>query len=78
MRKPIKPKMRGYGLEIRTFVGENSGSTYLVFRTRAGAFHSFVEASAKDAAIDCGSGLDRKTKTPDHWVRLWKSLPQSK
>jgi hypothetical protein len=42
----MKPKRRGLGLEIRTFVGEQN--TYVVFRTASGEFHVFAEAQAKD------------------------------
>jgi hypothetical protein len=70
MRKPIKPKMRGRGLDMRTFMGKSG--TYLVFRTQKGGYHAFLETSARDAAMDCNSGLERKKRTGEHWAVLWE------
>ena len=68
--KELKPKRRGQGIETKTFVGA-SGYTYIVYKTRRGAYHVFVEVEAKDAAIDVGSGLKRGVHTHDHWDDLW-------
>ena len=64
----MKPKMRGLGLTIRTFQGE-SGTTYLVFRTKAGAFHVFSEIESKEAARDCGV---KEGTTHQMWETLWR------
>jgi len=66
----VKAKKRGFGLEIRTFE-DNSGCTYLVFRTRSGAFHVFQEVDAKNAAKDCGAKADGSTR--QRWQRLWSN-----
>ncbi len=52
MKKKLKPKKSGYGLEFKAFEGEKS--TYIVFRTPDGAFHVFSEIEATQAARDCG------------------------
>jgi len=43
---PTKPKKKGLGLEMKTFAGRD-GSSYLIFRTRSGSFHAFLEVEAK-------------------------------
>lgn len=68
-KKTIKSKRAGFGLEMRTF--EGSKGTYIVFKLPKGAFHAFVETEAKDAAIDCGSGMSRDENTRTHWKKLW-------
>ena len=74
--KDIKLKNRGTGLEMRTFDGED-GALYLVFRTSSGAYHTFVEVDAKEAARRCGAkeeGTNANTQTI--WSALWSSKPQ--
>jgi hypothetical protein len=73
-KKTHRAKRQGYGLEIRTFSG-GDGTAYIVFRTRNGSFHTFIETSAKDAAIDCGSTLPRSQITRRHWQSLWGNAP---
>lgn len=65
----VKPKKRGFGLEMRVFEG-NSGQTYIVFRTREGAYHAFQEVDAKDAATDCGTR--GKGNTRQMWKAVWE------
>jgi len=48
----ISKKRKGFGLEVKTIVG--SKGTYLFFHERNGAYHTFLEVAAKDAARDCG------------------------
>ena len=62
-----KKKKKGYGLEIKTFRG--SDGTYLVFRTRQGAFNVFVEVEAKEAARQCGA--TREGTPRQMWAALW-------
>lgn len=64
----LKPKKKGYGLEIKTFIGESEQS-YLVMRTPDGSFHVFVEVEAKEAARDCGSRKEANTR--QMWETLW-------
>ncbi len=65
---PLRPKRRGYGLEVKTFKG-GSGRSYLVFRTPDGSFHVFEEVEAKAAAKDCG-GKGRNTR--EMWRSIWE------
>lgn len=65
---PVKPKRRGFGLEMRTFEGA-SGQTYIVFRTTQGAFHVFQEVEAKEAARNCGAGAEGNTR--QMWQGVW-------
>lgn len=67
----IKLKREGYSLEFRTFESGNGKNTYLVFKEKDGSYHTFVEVEAKDAAIHCGSELDREEITRKHWDELW-------
>ena len=69
MKKKLKPKKAGYGLEVRTFEGD-SGRSYMVFRTPNGSFHVFAEIEAKQAARDCGV---RSGNTRQRWEQLWRS-----
>ncbi len=64
----VKPKKSGLGLEMRTFEGE-SGKSYLVFWTRDGAFHVFLEVDATEAARDCGARDEGNTR--QMWQRIW-------
>ncbi len=64
----LKPKKKGYGLEMRVFTGR-SGQSYLVMKAPTGDFHSFVEIEAKQAARDCGSRDEGNTR--EMWGRLW-------
>ncbi len=66
----IKPKKSGLGLDIKTFAG-SSGTNYIVFRTKQGAFHVFSEVEAKEAANDCGA--KSKGNSRDKWKELWVS-----
>jgi hypothetical protein len=64
----MKKKKKGYGLEIKTFRG-NDGASYLVFRTREGAFNVFVEVEAKEAARQCGA--TREATPRQMWGDIW-------
>jgi hypothetical protein len=64
----IKKKKKGYGLEIKTFRGSD-GASYLVFRTREGAFNVFVEVEAKEAARQCGASSEGTPR--QMWGGLW-------
>jgi len=64
-----KEKRRGFGLDIRSFEGED-GSTYIVFKTTTGSYHVFKEVEAKQAAHDCGAEI--KGNTRQMWGELWK------
>jgi len=64
----IKKKKKGYGLEIKTFRGRD-GASYLVFRTREGAFNVFVEVEAKEAARQCGASGEGTPR--QMWGSLW-------
>jgi hypothetical protein len=68
----IKLKRDGYGLDFRTFESDNGKNNYLVFRNSDGAYHTFVEVEAKDAAVHCGSKLEREEITRKHWDELWQ------
>lgn len=68
---PVKPKRRGFALEMRTFEG-SSGQTYIVFRTAQGAFHVLQEVEAKEAARHCGEGAEGTTR--QMWQRVWDSV----
>lgn len=65
----VKAKKRGFGLEMKTFVGKSRRS-YLVFRTKQGAFHVFQEVEAKQAAGDCGAKPAGNVR--QRWNRLWR------
>ena len=56
----ITKKRRGFGLEIKTVSG--SKGTYLFFRAKNGSYHTFLEVAAKDAARDCGAGIEGNTR----------------
>jgi hypothetical protein len=71
--KAVKAKRSGYGLEMQTFKGA-SGRSYIVFKTREGGFHTFVETEAKDAARDCGG--EQQGNTRQQWQSLWKVPPK--
>jgi len=64
----IKPKKHGLGLEMKTFQGKGEQS-YLVLRTRGGAYHAFLEVEAKQAARECGAS--RGGNTRQMWEELW-------
>ena len=64
----LKEKRQGIGLEMKIFVG-GDGNSYLVFRTQEGAYHTFVEVEAKQAAKECGSTTEGSTR--QRWDRLW-------
>jgi len=66
----IKPKKSGLGLDVRTFRGTD-GTSYIVFRTAKGSFHTFQEVEAKEAARQCG--IRRNGTTRQMWESLWKS-----
>jgi hypothetical protein len=65
---PLKRKRTGFGLEIRTFQGSDE-KTYIVFRTRTGSYHAFVEVEAKEAARECGA--KREGTTRQMWDAIW-------
>lgn len=65
-----KDKRRGLGLNVKTFTGRD-GRSYLVFRTPAGSFHTFVEIEAKQAARECGAKAERNTRAM--WRSIWDS-----
>ena len=67
----ISLKKSGYGLPIKTFKSADRKNTYIVFKQTDGSYHTFVEVEAKDAAIHCGSDLDRSEITRKHWDKLW-------
>jgi len=69
----LKNKKRGYGLGIQTFEG-NDGCTYLVFRTRQGAFNVFKEVEAKAAAFQCGAIPIKGTPRGGTPRQLWRTL----
>ena len=64
----LRRKKRGLGIEMKTFEGQD-GRSYLVFRTKDGAFHAFMEVEAKEAARQCGAREEGNTRTM--WERLW-------
>lgn len=49
---------------LMTITG-GKGATYLVLRGYNGDYHVFVEAQAKEAAIDCGE-VERRGDTTNH------------
>ena len=49
----ISKKRKGFNLQMKTVEGRNG--TYLFFKTPDGAYHTFLEVAAKDAAKDCGA-----------------------
>lgn len=65
----FKPKKQGFGLEMKTFKGKE-GESYLVFRTKDGEYHVFLEVEAKQAAKECGA--TKKGTTRQKWGELWK------
>ncbi len=65
---PIKPKKQGLGLEMKTFEGKDE-KTYLVFRTKSGAYHVFQEVEAKQAARNCGALKERHAR--QMWNEVW-------
>lgn len=67
----INLKKRTNGIQFRTFESEDGKNTYIVFKESNGSYHTFVEVEAKDAAIHCGSSLDRNENTRSHWGELW-------
>lgn len=67
----INLKKNSYCLPIKTFVSKDGKNTYIVFKQSNGSYHTFVEVEAKDAAMHCGSTLDRSSRTRDHWDKLW-------
>ena len=71
MAEAVRFKRSGVGLEMKVFAGSGK-RRFLVLRTPRGAFHVFAEVDAKDAAVVCGSRLDRKTATTRQmWQELW-------
>lgn len=68
----ITLKREGYSLEFRTFESTDGKNLYLVFKEKDGSYHTFVEVEAKDAAIHCGSQLEREQITRRHWDKLWE------
>jgi len=68
---PTRPKKLGLGLSMKTLTG-NDGKSYLVFRTPEGAFHTFTEVEAKQAARECGAKHSGTTR--QMWERIWRSV----
>lgn len=64
----IKTKRSGLGFEMKTFDGKD-GNSYLVFHTREGSFHVFMEVEAKQAARECGAKDDKNTR--QMWESIW-------
>ncbi|GIW78650.1 MAG: hypothetical protein KatS3mg105_0457 [Gemmatales bacterium] len=64
-----KEKRLGFRLDVRSFEGKD-GSTYIVFRTKKGAYHVFKEVEAKQAARECG--VEKEGTTREMWYKLWK------
>ena len=64
----MKRKMQRFGLEIKSFTGKD-GTTYIVFRTAGGSFHTFAEVEAKQASRECG--VEREGTTRQMWESLW-------
>ena len=69
---PVKPKKKGFGMELKSF-RDNQGKSYLVYRTTKGGFHVFAEVEAKQAARDCGSTVSGGTRKM--WRELWSKQP---
>lgn len=69
----IKSKRTGTELSMRTFQGDDARS-YLVFRTGKGAFHTFVETQAKEAARRCRKYIDGKEFTEGNTRQMWESI----
>ncbi len=65
----VKKKREGFGLEMKTFEGED-GNSYLVFRTATGSFHVFMEVEAKEAARQCGATTGKNTR--GMWSDVWR------
>ena len=65
----LKRKKKGLGLEAKTFKGKD-GSSYLVFRSLDGSYHTFVEVEAKQAARECGASDGPNTRKM--WERIWQ------
>jgi hypothetical protein len=64
----VKPKRRGFGLELKSFRGKD-GTSYIVFRTASGSFHVFQEVEAEESARQCGGPA--KGNTRKMWADLW-------
>jgi hypothetical protein len=64
-------KRAGFGLEVKSLVGK-SGMSYIVFKTKNGAFHVFQEVEAKNAAKDCGVQTTGRN-TRQAWEEIWKA-----
>ena len=56
----ISKKREGFGLDVKTIKG--SKGTYLFFHEKDGAYHTFLEVAAKDAARDCGATTEGNTR----------------
>lgn len=64
----VQPKLRGFGLDIRQFRSQD-GYTYIVFKTKSGSYHAFLEVEAKEAARKCGG---KGSNTRQMWSSLWR------
>jgi hypothetical protein len=67
MKEKATRKRAGVGLETRMFNGRNS--SYMVFRTKRGGYHVFIEVEAKQAAVDCGAPKGGNTQAM--WDGVW-------
>ncbi len=64
----IKPKKRGFGLEMKIFEG-NDEESYLVLKTKSGSYHVFQEVEAKQAARECGALKESNSR--QMWNEVW-------
>ncbi len=64
----VKNKKAGFGLEMKAFNGKD-GNDYIVFRTKAGSFHVFMEVEAKEASRQCGAKQEGTTR--QMWQKVW-------
>lgn len=67
----ITLKKDGFSLAMKTFQSNDGKNTFLVLKESGGAYHAFVEVEAKEAALNCGSKLNRDEITRKHWDSLW-------
>lgn len=68
MAKTFKKKRAGFGVEMRTFQGQEG--VYLVLRV-GGSYHVFAEIEAKDAARDCDPTV-KESNVRNMWNQIWR------
>jgi hypothetical protein len=66
----MHPKRRGFELQSRTFITPDN-RVILVFKTRDGSYHTFVEMAAKDAAKKLSPKASGSTRSI--WDKIWDS-----